>query len=448
MTMTISRLIEAARALVPGRVVVAVEQVRAFRWLAVEPPATVTLLAKFDGVDRVSVAAQGYTEATVVLGEHRPHASAPSLAPLRDPHPAAIDAAALYRDHWMFHGPSYQAVRELASVGKDGIRGELEVLPAEGALLDNVGQLFGYWIMEHADRDRLAMPVKVERIAFFGEEPVLGERVTCDVRVRAFGAREVRADMEVLRGGRVWVSITGWEDWRFESDARLWPVVREPERHLYAQPREEGAYLVIGGAGRTPAARDYLSRRFLCEAERADFAAVAERGQRAWLLGRIAAKDAAREYLWRHDAERRPLFPSEVAVYNDDVGRPVLSGPRVAGLCVSIAHKDELAVARVGRCPVGIDVEAIVARPDSFGETAFTEAERALVAGRSRDEWWTRLWCAKEAVGKALGTGLGGAPAKLPLEAVDGERLRCAGRWVETRVEGGFVVAWTGDDEA
>src|SRR5439155_2108582 len=139
-----------------------------------------------------------------------------------------------------FHGPAFQGVRALGSVGRDGIRGELEAGRAPGALLDNAGQLLGFWMMLSSDVDRLAMPVRIDRLRLFGPDPEPGERLACSVRVKRLGEREVVADLELARGGRLWARIEGWEDRRFETDARLWTVLREPEKHLLAEPRREG----------------------------------------------------------------------------------------------------------------------------------------------------------------------------------------------------------------
>ena len=76
-------------------------------------------------------------------------------------------------------------------------------------------------------------------------------------------------------------------------------------------------------------------------------------------------------------------------------------------------------------------------------QLAFTDAELALLPPGNRDEWLTRLWCAKEAVGKSRGTGLAGSPKALALENVEGERLLVDGCWIETCYREGFVIAWT-----
>ena len=93
-------------------------------------------------------------------------------------------------------------------------------------------------------------------------------------------------------------------------------------------------------------------------------------------------------------------------------------------------------------CDVGIDIERIEPRTDNFTNIAFTSGEIALGDGRNLDEWLTRVWAAKEAVGKARGTGVTN-PKQLEVRAVDGDRLTIEYDVVDTRREGDYVVAWT-----
>src|SRR5690606_16701610 len=133
--------------------------------------------------------------------------------------------------------------------------------------------------------------------------------------------------------------------------------------------------------------------------------------QRQWLLGRVAAKDAARAAL--RERGRWPLFPIEVAVANEDSGRPTVAHAGTEDLRVSIAHTTGIGVALVREgVDVGIDVEVVEPRAATFEATALTEGERALVPALDggRDAALTLLWAAKEAAAKAAGTGLQGRP--------------------------------------
>jgi phosphopantetheinyl transferase len=58
---------------------------------------------------------------------------------------------------------------------------------------------------------------------------------------------------------------------------------------------------------------------------------------------------------------------------------------------------------------VGIDIERVTTERDGFEAIAFAPHEQQLVSAldaEARREWHLRMWCAKEAVGKALGRGL------------------------------------------
>ncbi|RMH39480.1 MAG: acyltransferase domain-containing protein [Deltaproteobacteria bacterium] len=463
MTMHIDLMVEAAARVAPGRVAVAVENVSAHRWLAVAPPAEVDISAAFDGADRVDVRIGDYAAGTVVVATTYPPAPAPSAEPIGDPRPPEVDAGRLYDDRWMFHGPAYRGVRRLGPIGAGGIRGELAALPARGALLDNAGQLMGYWVMANTEVDRLAFPVRIASIEWFAPPPAEGRAVDCTVWIRRVDHALVRADMELVDAGRLWARATGWVDKRFDTDEVVWPMLRFPERRMLSE-REDGGVYVCVERWRGAASRELIARRYLGADEYAVYERLGARRQRGWLVGRIAAKDAVRDWLWRRGLGA--VFPAEVRIDSDAAGGPVvaaatgcaravadaLAGGRVA---VSIAHKPHLGVARLAHGPgarVGVDVETIAPRGDGFAHVAFTDGERRARGGVDRDEWFARVWAAKEAAAKAAGTGLMGNPRRFEVVEVAGDRMlvaRAGGdrAWVTTRRRGDAIVAWTAGDD-
>jgi phosphopantetheinyl transferase (holo-ACP synthase) len=341
----------------------------------------------------------------------------------------------------MFHGPSFRGIVAVGPIARDGLRGTIEAAAVPGALLDNAGQLFGFWVMLHVDEDRLAMPVRVQRIEFFGADPPPGSRIECTVHMTGLDAGFARADIELGSTSTLWSRISGWEDRRFESDQSLWKVLRQPEKHALATPRSAG-YVFLRDRWRTAQARDFLMRRYLGERERAEYEALDPQRQRQWLAGRIAAKDAVRHWMWERG--HGSLFPVEIGVKTDPGGRPTVDGPFEGDLQISIAHKDDIAVAmvRAGR-GAGIDIEQVEARGAEFEGLAFTSAERALIPLQSRDAWITRFWAAKEAVAKARGTGLGGSAARFEITARTGETLVVEGISVSTCFDDEYIVACT-----
>ena len=287
----------------------------------------------------------------------------------------------------------------------------------------------------------MAMPVRLSRVRFFGPHPQVGELLACTVHVRSIDEKSVVGDLTLVREGQVWAVIEGWENRRFETDDRLWELMQWPETNLLSEAQPEG-FVLFEDHYRAATTRDRLARRFLGERERKAYQSQTPRKQRPWLSGRIAAKDAVRDLLWSRGLG--PLFPVEVEIDNEPSGRPIVRTSTGHDVRVSIAHKDQIAVAmaRLGK-PVGIDVEHIEPRTDSFAEISFTRAELRLIAGEPREEGMTRLWSAKEAAAKASGTGLGGAPGRFPIRDRAGERLLVGDTWVSTKRHQDFIIAWT-----
>jgi phosphopantetheinyl transferase/acyl carrier protein len=163
-----------------------------------------------------------------------------------------------------------------------------------------------------------------------------------------------------------------------------------------------------------PCEPDMLADRILSAREREHWKSMraVEKRRREWLLGRCAAKEAVRSLLERNlDLH---LSPVEIEIVPDPYGRPLVSyrsqcGP---GPSLSIAHSEGTAVALAALDPetrVGIDLEALRHRREDYEAIAFSADERGLLATLPRElrqEWALRMWCAKEAVGKALGRGL------------------------------------------
>ncbi|MFJ5631082.1 beta-ketoacyl synthase N-terminal-like domain-containing protein [Streptomyces goshikiensis] len=398
-----------------GATVTGYDDVRALRWLPVEPAVDVDVATRDDGPGRVRVTLGEYASVVVLLGGPYDAPPVPDRTPLTAPGPAPVSAAALYRDRWMFHGPRFAGVHEVRTVAADGIEGVIRALPDPGALLDAAGQLFGHWMQLRLPVDRLVFPATVDRIRFHGPPPAPHALVSVTARVREVRDVTVRGDLELCdAAGRVWARIDGWTYRRFGADERVWPMKFTPEVCGIGEPQPAG-WCLARRRWTDPASQELVMRRYLGAAERAAYERLAPRARAPWLLGRIAAKDALRQLLW--DGGAGPVFPVEVQIGNDPAGRPVVMGAPAAGVRLSIAHKDRLAVAiaHPGH-HVGIDVEQVTADPGALIRVALTPEELRLAEElAARDATGlpaalTALWCAKEAAAKAHGTGLGGRP--------------------------------------
>ncbi|MEU3727073.1 4'-phosphopantetheinyl transferase superfamily protein [Streptomyces sp. NPDC031705] len=459
MTTMLELAADAARRYAPaGLAVTGYEDVRALRWLPVEPALDVEVLVREEGPGRFRVTLGEYASVVVLLGDRYPPPPAPDTAALREPGPAPVSAAALYRDRWMFHGPRFAAVHEVRTVGGDGIEGVLRALPDPGALLDAAGQLFGHWMQLSLPVDRLVFPATVDRVRFCGPPPAPHELVGATARIREVRDVTVRGDIELRRpDGTVWARIEGWTYRRFGADERVWPMKFTPEVCGIGEP-QPGGWCLARRRWSDPASQELVMRRYLGAAERAAYERLSPRARAPWLLGRIAAKDALRQLLW--DGGAGPVFPAEVPVGNDPAGRPQARGPLAAGFRLTIAHKDRIAVALAHRTrAVGIDVEPVTGDPDALARIALAPGELALAEalagtrGTGLPAALTALWCAKEAAAKAEGSGLGGRPrdwrvtgdpdgAGLLVRSPDGHPYAVRTTLADTSTPD-HVVAWT-----
>ncbi|HWS39447.1 MAG TPA: beta-ketoacyl synthase N-terminal-like domain-containing protein [Actinoplanes sp.] len=449
MTGLLELMADAAREILPGRVVVGLEQVRVRRWLVVDPPTTATIRAVPESNGKVRITIDGYASGVVLLAADYPAPPPVDRRPLRDERPAPVDATSLYADNWMFHGPEFAGVTSLDVLAADGLRGGLTALRAPGALLDAAGQLIGHWMQVSADVDQVVFPIGISGVHWFGPPPVAGERLSCTARITELTADRMRADAQLVGAdGRVRVTLTDWATHRFSTDDRMWQLKQHPGRVGAGEP-QPGGWCLVRERWPDTATRELVMRRYLVAAERAEYADRTPIAQRRWLLGRVAAKDAVRELICAGGDGPGELFPCQIRVGNHPDGRPWARGPGGEPFHVSLAHSGPLAVAVASRdAPVGIDLEPVVDRP--IAGVALTAAERELIATGDA-ETLTRLWTAKEAVAKATGTGLDGRPRRFEVSeptatgcvvTVDGRRWPVRHRLLDGPGNR-YIVAWT-----
>jgi phosphopantetheinyl transferase (holo-ACP synthase) len=438
MTATIELVRQLAETHVDQRVVIAIEDISASKWLAVESVKDLDIELCYDGRSRLKVDIIGHFTATAVMATAYPPAPPCSLAPLKNPEASTIPLATVYEDGWLFHGPRYQCLTAFDAVGDDGIDGKIRATSTPGALLDNVGQLAGLWIMQRLPIDRYAMPIRIKRISFHGPQPALGV-LDCRVRNRRIRSRDIMFDMEVSAEGRVWASIEAWEKWRFECDDRLWQFLIKPGRSLLAEQKE--GFSCFEPEQLSDSIAHDLSRRYLREEERKVYQTLGNK-QKDWICGRVAAKDAVRHFLWSRGYPHT-IYPAEIWIQNDANGKPCITEmPGSSLLHVSISHKDHRGVALVSeRAFPGIDIEKIEQRQDTFIRAAFTPAEWELLPAEDRAEWITRFWSAKEAFAKSTGLGFQGDPRKFVIERWEKDRIRIQKSWIDSTKIGSFIVS-------
>lgn len=114
-------------------------------------------------------------------------------------------------------------------------------------------------------------------------------------------------------------------------------------------------------------------------------------------------------------AGRATCAESDVAIVHDADGAPHVAAPQ-RGLHISMSGRDGLVAAAAADHAVGLDIETVAA-PFDPPLNVLHAAERAALtrAGESAHEIFLRIWTAKEAYVKALGTGLAREPSDIEI---------------------------------
>jgi phosphopantetheinyl transferase (holo-ACP synthase) len=428
LTFELEILSEVAEALVPGVRVIACHDLEAKRWICLESKSTLEVTIRAKRVADNEVEAELYTEGDNAPAFRGRATLSVALPPPPPPLEQVYDrncphtAAEFYGKGPFFHGPTFRLIRTLRAMSDRDVGAELVAgdpakylaagreasLVFEPVLLDALMQIGGYraWL-----DGWYTMPVGLKRVSLYGPTPAPGSPIRASLQYRRLDGRRNESTFEAYdAAGQLWLRVDGLQGWRVLTPKTLMEANHRPREGYLARPWPVGqpnitCYRVTS---------DYLGdikpewiARLYLRAE--EWAAYKERPALDWLLGRIAVKDAVRDWLRQH--KRMLLHPLEVEIANQADGAPRLLTPDMPSLAISIAHIEDEAVAIVCQAPgIGVDLAALKERGRDFFEFAFSDDELFSLPRSSREAWIHRGWCAKEAAVKALRLGFAELP--------------------------------------
>ena len=410
-------------------------------------------------------------EGTFVLAEEpaEPVAFTPSeLSRAREVHWAPSD---IYPDR-LFSGKLLQAIRAADRWSEAGLDYEVEVPPAEEALvftrvpqwalnpqlLAAVTDGFTLWRSHRRFEGAFSFGFRLRRLVMHTPPPQEGTRLHCYLRTTGVTPRSVLADIHVSDGnGNLVMELRGYEELAERVPPEYRQLLLEPAQTFLTSSLPVSALgspaTIVSSAVVSDVPYPLFERNeelwlktvsqiVLNHDERREFAempgAVSRRTE--WLFGRITAKEAVRRFLAENYQAR--WSDADVQIWPDDSGKPCPIGEwgdhLTTRIDLSIAHTSRFVVAVVAaNARVGIDVEALGRNlSDEFTNGVFTPDERELaVRAVDAPSATIRFWCAKEAVSKALGTGIRYSPKGLVVESFQAETgemsLSLRKQWLE-----------------
>ena len=461
---------ELAQRIAPGRQVVAIEDLLRRRTIAFKDRGEITILVRAERVASADAASAAVhvqlredsqdsawtwpaMEATVVLSSEPPVPERASPEPLKSSRSVHWAESDIYPAR-LPSGQLLQLVRGADLWSDGGLDYEIETPRAAGAvahtrfpvwvvnplLLQAVTDGYSLWRSHERFSGAFSYAFRLRRLSLHALSLPEGLRLKCYLRLAGVTPNSHICDILVSDGnGNLVMELHGYEE--------LAEHVPDEYRRLVLQPPL--AYLTeelpedILGSPATPIASasvtdikyplferneniwlKTVSRIVLGKNERRTFAVMSGSVNRRteWLFGRIAAKEAVRRFLQRHCRAR--WTDADIEIWADDSGKPHALGKwdddEKHELDLAIAHTAQFVVAVVAaRARVGVDVEAMDRDlSDEFTQGVFGPEEQALAAGATNPHAaLIRFWCAKEAVSKALGTGIRYSPKEMIVDA-------------------------------
>ena len=380
-------------------------------------------------------------EGTFVLAEGpaAPEAfTPPELSRAREVHWAPSD---IYPDR-LFSGALLQAIRSADRWSEAGLDYEVEV-PSAGAalaftrvpqwalnpqLLAAVTDGFALWRSHRRFEGAFSFAFRLRRLVLHAPLPTEGTRLHCYLRTTGVTPRSVLADIQVSDGnGTRVMELRGYEELAERVPPEYRSLLLAPAQTFLTSVVPEAA---LGAPATTVASAMVTDVPY----------PLFERNEELWLktVSQIVLK--VRRFLVENYQAR--WSDADVQIWADDSGKPCPIGEwgdrLTTHIDLSIAHTSRFVVAVVAaNARVGVDVEALGRDlSDEFTHGVFTPEELELaVRAVDAPSATIRFWCAKEALSKALGTGIRYSPKDLVVESFQAETgemsLSLRNQWLE-----------------
>jgi acyl transferase domain-containing protein/phosphopantetheinyl transferase (holo-ACP synthase) len=445
-TMTIELVAEIAKNSAPGEKLVRIANVTAYKWIGLEKPCDVSVKGKWIKQDVIEITLGEYAKAECTLSESWPelpdeYVKEWDIGPeISEPIPARV----LY-DNFSFHGPQYHSLIEQTRICARGMKCIAEKQVGKGSLLDIMGQQLGLYLHLTQTENTISFPVRMRELVFY--EDIFDQEGTFDhtMLITQLSDSSVAGNMVLKRGGKVWSVAHDFVCQRFVNVISVWNVIVNPHKNCLAEEIAPGvAFLESEASGNL---LFILAKRYMSGPDREFYDKLGSpKSQRENIISRITLKDAVRSYVADGGDMMHPI---EFYCTHDDNGKPYVIGygraaSKVDCLHVSIAHKGNASAAIAAREPVGIDLERIEEKSESFIKMAYTDSEIELLKGMEGPEAVIRFWVAKEASAKKTGFGLRGDPKSYEVKAVEGDTLLVGDTRVRTvKIEPDYIMGWT-----
>lgn len=471
--MALELMAESAGKLYSGLVVVAAENLTLHGLLPIRGKLNIRIMAKclsqkssgevnvevviYNTESFTSEVPEKIASANIILAQSYSPAPPEASHALRNPLRLDWEGEDLYPAR-LYYGPSYQNIHTVHEWGENGLHAECIVLPRRQLISDlaaprlsldpiltsAAASSLAAWDAREPASGSIHIGYSCQRIDFYS--PPLAEWTKCGLTLfmQQNGKSEkfYEGDVEISDPEhRVIIKASGWKNRIIRVNPKLHNFMLHPDESFFTEELPKTALASVANdvvcCAATVSPGEFndedgdlrltiLAYLMLSSTERTKWDEMVASTSRKteWLFGRLAAKDAVRSCL--HSRYGRKWRAADIRIETDESGKPSPQGEWRsscgAHMDISITHTvNEIVAAAAPNASLGIDIEKTDRGiSEEFARAAFSPLEQEIAA-ESGDCATTlfRFWCAKEALSKALGTGLRFGPADLCARAFD-----------------------------
>lgn len=388
-------------------------------------------------------------EATFFLAQKPPLPAPANIEPIYKPRSVHWSGRDIYPSKLGF-GPKLRGITFAETWGDGGLDYTVITPPLAGAvnftrfpvwvanplLLQIIVSGFQLWRSHEKFPGAFSYPCRMRRLDLHAPLPKEGTRLNCYMRLTGVTPKSHICDITVTGGdGNQILQISGWEEITERLPKSLCELALQPatkfitesiSKEILGDPDTDVASAFVTDVPYAMFERNeefwlkILSHVVLSAPERKEFSEMSGSCSRRteWLYGRIAAKEAVRRYLSKFYQARWSY--ADVKIWPNELGKPIALGEWNKYLTtkfdIAIAHTSQFVVAvAAAAARVGVDVESTSRDLSAeFARGVFTDDELSLATNASQSaKTIIKFWCAKEAVSKALGTGIRYSPKEM-----------------------------------
>jgi 3-oxoacyl-(acyl-carrier-protein) synthase len=241
-TMFIDLFIRLLKDYYPKIEIVKIVNAKVYQFLWVKKINSVEVIGKWIDYNTIQFEIENYVKLSIIVDKEVCVDDSQSFE-IKDSFDAPIDADDIYKEGYMFHGPSFQGIKKIKSYGNNGIITEISGLKGMGATLDNVGQSNALFY-HLSGVNIMSFPVAIQEIQFYQDPLEQAGIFDCTNIFMREDEEFLYSNIELKKDGKKWCLFKGWQNRKSELDDAVWKIINRAEGRSLSKQMIKGVSLM------------------------------------------------------------------------------------------------------------------------------------------------------------------------------------------------------------